>query len=318
MMTPVGFHSRAPNITRGRWPARIRASARSCFFRFHLLSASSKGFAMNRALFAVAALQLAYAALAAPAPEPLMSGWSNPIDPSRDCKISRKGGVLTVEMLGTDHDYDPIRKIFNAPRIVRDIEGDLDLRVRVRIDCQPSGRSTVKGLPSCVSAGFLLVFPDTSQTTCIRFEFGLSQPGIQQNGYANKLLLPPKSQRKDAWGKGIGEDGYAATKDYFCMLQPTTRTWDRGLQTLTHMIGDSGWKDWPFPKKTEYAYLRLEQRGGWFSFFIGPDGEKWTRLSAHSGPPAKFMLGLAAFSTSSEPSKVHFDQLKLTRIKKKK
>ncbi len=263
---------------------------------------------MIRSLSALPALLLTCAALAAPAPEPFMSGWGNPIDASRDCKISRKGDHLTIEMPGTDHDYDPIRKQFNAPRIVRDIEGDFDLRLRVCIDCRPSARSTVKGLPSCVSAGFLLIFPDTSQTTCMNFAFGLSQPGIQRNRYAVAPLLLDDPKKKIR-GKGIGEDGYAATKDYVYVSRPP-------VMKQFHIIGDSGWKDWPFPKKTDYAYLRLEQRDGLISFFIGPDGDKWTRLSAHSGPPPKFKLGLAAFSTSTEPSKVRFDQLRLSQGKK--
>jgi hypothetical protein len=222
-------------------------------------------------------------------------------------------------MPATAHDYDPIRKRFNAPRLLRDIEGDFDLRVRVRIECQPSFQSTVKGVPSTVSAGFLLIFPETSRTTCVRFEFGVSQPGITSNGYAiAPLLLNPRWE--NAATQGIGEGGYAAMKDYVCMVRTPTRTWDHGVQSLTHAIGDSGWEDWPFPKKTEYAYLRLAQqdKDKWIDFFISPDGEKWTRLGSDSGLPTKFKLGLAAYSTSTEPSKVRFDQLWLTRGKRNK
>ncbi|HEY7328129.1 MAG TPA: hypothetical protein VH592_10835 [Gemmataceae bacterium] len=57
--------------------------------------------------------------------------------------------------------------------------------------------------------------------------------------------------------------------------------------------------------------------GRHFDYFLSPDGEKWSGLGSRSGPPAKVKLGLAAYSTSSEPSKVRFDQLKLWRGKKK-
>ena len=67
-----------------------------------------------------------------------------------------------------------------------------------------------------MSAGFLLIYPDTSRTTCIRLEYGLSQPGIGLDGYAVKPLLS-KPRRENASRKGIGEDGYAAMKDYFCV-----------------------------------------------------------------------------------------------------
>jgi hypothetical protein len=65
------------------------------------------------------------------------------------------------------------------------------------------------------------------------------------------------------------------------------------------------------PKQNYSAYLRLERSNGWLNFFISADGEKWTRLIKRSDPHTKLKLGLAAYSTSSEPSKVRFDKLKL-------
>ena len=80
---------------------------------------------------------------------------------------------------------------------------------------------------------------------------------------------------------------------------------------------DRGWQKWPLPEKAEYAYLRLDNRvGGWGSFYISPDGEKWARLEYLPSVPAGGKIGLAAYTTSTEPSKVTFDQLKLARRKK--
>jgi hypothetical protein len=56
--------------------------------------------------------------------------------------------------------------------------------------------------------------------------------------------------------------------------------------------------------------------GGCSSYFISADGEKWTRLAHLPSVPAGGKIGLAAYSTSPEPSKVIFDQLKLAREKK--
>jgi hypothetical protein len=274
---------------------------------------------MNRSLYVLTVLLLACATFAAPAPDPFKSGWGNPIDLDRDCKISRNGSTLTIEMPGSEHGYDPIRERFNAPRLLREIEGDFDMQVRARIDCRPAARSTVKGLPSCASAGFLLIYPDTSRTTrttCIRLEYGLSQPGIGLDGYAVKPRLP-KPRSENASGTGIGEDGYAAFKHFYCKVQPSTMTWDHGLQEEFHFICDRGWKNWPFPEKTDYAYLRLEQRDKWITFFISPDGEKWSELTYQPSLPAKANVGLAAYSTSTERSKVCFDQLRVKRGKKK-
>ncbi len=270
---------------------------------------------MKRSYVTLAVLLLGSGVIAAPAPKPFVSGWSNPVNPDRDCKIRRDEATLIIEMPGTDHDYDPIRKHFNAPRILRDMEGDFEINVRVQIERRPSAKSTAKGQPSCVSAGFLLIYPDTSRTTCIRSEYGFPQPGIGLDGYAAASDLPyPRRER--ASGTGIGEDGYAAMKDFYCQVRPPDMTWNHGDQKQIRSICDRGWKDWPFAKKSDYAYLRLEQRGNWITFFISPDGKKWTQLSSHSGQPTKFKLGLAAYSTSTDPSKFRFDQLKLTRGKR--
>ena len=86
-----------------------------------------------------------------------VSGWGKPIDPDKDCKIQRDKDTLAIEIPGKDHDYDPVRKHFNAPRLLSDLDGNFDLQVRVRIDSRPSAQSTVEGQPSYTSAGFLVI-----------------------------------------------------------------------------------------------------------------------------------------------------------------
>ena len=72
---------------------------------------------MIRSVFSLALLLIACAVLAAPAPDLFKSGWGNPVDPDRDCKIKRDKGALIIEMPGTYHDYAPSRKCVNAPRM---------------------------------------------------------------------------------------------------------------------------------------------------------------------------------------------------------
>lgn len=272
---------------------------------------------MSRSLCVIAALLLACAAFAAPAPEPFVSGWGYPVDPDRDCKIRRDSGNLIIDMPGADHDYDPVRKRFNAPRILLKLEGSFDLQVRVRIDCNPSTRSTDKGQPSFVSAGFLLIYPETHRSICSHMEYGVMQQGIGLEGFAVAPRLP-WPQRQPATRKGIGGDGFVLRKDWYCKKQNPNMIWDRQELKHNHAIYDRGYRDWPLRPKAGYAYLRLEQHGREaYSFFVSRDGERWTEMGACLGPPAKPKLGLAAFSTSSEPSKVLFDQLKLTRGRKK-
>ncbi len=133
---------------------------------------------MNRSLLALSALLLACAALAVPAPEPVVSGWSNPVNPDRDCKIRCDNGALIIEMPGSDHEFDFHRKRLNAPRLMREIEGDFDMEVRVRIDCRPSVESSVKGQPSYVSAGFLILPPDNSFGTRLQYRVDGQGDGV--------------------------------------------------------------------------------------------------------------------------------------------
>src|SRR5579885_2556325 len=136
---------------------------------------------MIRPHFVLATFLVTCCVLAAPAPkpQPFVSGWDNPIDPDKDCTIKREKDTLIMEMPGSDHDYDPYRGRFNAPRLLREreIEGDFEMQVRVRIDDQPSVHSTVDGRPASVSAGFLVILPNDSPSVCVRMELRESRKG---------------------------------------------------------------------------------------------------------------------------------------------
>jgi regulation of enolase protein 1 (concanavalin A-like superfamily) len=241
--------------------------------------------AMTRSIIVLVSLLLAAVTLAAPVPAPqaFKKGWDEPVDPDKDCKFTRDKDSLTIELPGTDHDYYPLRDRVNAPRLLRDIEGDFDLHVRVRMERRPSATSTVKGQPSLVSGGFLLIPPKAFGLACIRLEFGIA-------------------------GEGTDADGYAALKHQNFTKGRMDARWGRE------------WKDWSLPEKADHAYLRLVRRGEKLYPSISPDGEKWALLMAgqYGRLPVKLKVGLAAYSTSAEPSKVRFDQFKLTQGQKKR
>jgi hypothetical protein len=249
-------------------------------------------------------------------PWEFVSGWGKPIDPDKDCRIKRDRDSLTIEMPGSDHDYDPIRKRFNAPRLISDLEGEFDLQVRVRIDFRPSAESTVKGPPSFVSAGFLLIYPEPEYSICDRMEYAVSSQGRRHDGFAvPRRLAEPR--RKEPMRKGKEAETYAAMKTWIGARQRKgNRTeWDhRRPEQFANTLWGRGWQKWPLSEKPDYVYLRLDHRVlGYTYFYISPDGEKWTRLGDMPHMPTKGKVGLAAFSTSTEPSKIHFDQLKLAR-----
>jgi hypothetical protein len=242
-----------------------------------------KEYEMSRCKFSLATLLLTCTALAAPAPQPFTAGWDSPLDPDKDCKFVRDKRALIMEMPGSDHDYDPHRERLNAPRILRNLEGDFDMQVQVQIACLASRKSTVERQPSFVVAGFLLIPPPSYGIPCIRLEYGLA-------------------------GQESGKDGYVALKHQDKAGGYSNAIWSRS------------WKNWPLPEKTDHAYLRIKREGEKLYPSISPNGEKWTSLvgSAQFGRlPAKLKVGLAAYSTSTEPAKVRFEDFKLIRGKKK-
>jgi regulation of enolase protein 1 (concanavalin A-like superfamily) len=91
------------------------------------------------ALVAVAAGGL----LAAPAPfprpfrqaGPWFDGWDKPRALFGDCRFDRKGDRLTMTVRGNGHGVEAR----DAPRLMRDVEGDFVARVRVGGDCEQSG-----------------------------------------------------------------------------------------------------------------------------------------------------------------------------------
>jgi hypothetical protein len=238
---------------------------------------------MSRSAYVFVAILLTSAVLAAPAPQPFQVGWHKPLDPDGDCKIIREKEALVIEMPGTDHDFDPLRDRVNAPCLFRDIEGDFDMQVRVRTESYPSATSTVKGQPAYIAGGFLLIPPDTFSTTCIRLEYVFARKGEEFESYAGMKTRDNAKGRMDA-------------------------------------LWDDRFPNWPMKKKAEHAYLRLVRRGEYFRPYISPDGKKWTSLvgpMGFLGLPAKLKVGLAAYSSSTEPSSLQFDQFKLIRGAKK-
>jgi regulation of enolase protein 1 (concanavalin A-like superfamily) len=92
-------------------------------------------------------------ARAAGTPEPEPTGrplgeWGLAIDPDRDCTFDPGERRLAVKVPGTLHDLNPDSGKLNALRVVRPVEGDFVVRVKVAGDFQPGGRSTnPRGVP---------------------------------------------------------------------------------------------------------------------------------------------------------------------------
>jgi hypothetical protein len=95
----------------------------------------------------LSALAAATALTAAPAPFPRPAtskmwtvGWEKPVDPLGDCRFEREGGQLTITVPGKRHVLAFLTKFeLTAPHLLREVEGDFVMDVRVRGNFQHSG-----------------------------------------------------------------------------------------------------------------------------------------------------------------------------------
>ena len=86
----------------------------------------------------------------------VLKGWGEPIDPDGDCSIDLEDGKLTIKVPGTRHGLEAELNKLNAPRVLRDIEGDFIADLKVQAEFNPGERSTSRtGFPF-VGAGLLL------------------------------------------------------------------------------------------------------------------------------------------------------------------
>jgi regulation of enolase protein 1 (concanavalin A-like superfamily) len=86
-----------------------------------------------------------------PEPEPTgkeLGDWGLAIDQDKDCEFQPDGKSLTLKIPGKLHDLNPDSGILNSPRVVREVDGDFVVTVRVTGDFKPGGKSTnPKGVP---------------------------------------------------------------------------------------------------------------------------------------------------------------------------
>ena len=84
------------------------------------------------------ALLVAVAAMAAPAPiyraKPFtlwVTGWNRPVDALGDCRFDKEDDKLTITVPGAGHGFPGQVERLSAPHLLRDVEGDFSVEVRV-------------------------------------------------------------------------------------------------------------------------------------------------------------------------------------------
>ena len=77
---------------------------------------------------------------AAAARERTLEGWGVALDPDGDCKIQPDGNSLVIEVPNTPHSLQgTLRSKANAPRVLREVDGDFEVQVKLEGAFTPSG-----------------------------------------------------------------------------------------------------------------------------------------------------------------------------------
>jgi regulation of enolase protein 1 (concanavalin A-like superfamily) len=100
------------------------------------------GATMAKILSMAVALFVAGILLAAPLPSGLKSIWGTFEDPDKDCEFKEKNGVLSISVLGKDHDLAIERGKMNSPRAMQSVDGDFTVQVKVAGTFEPRQRSS--------------------------------------------------------------------------------------------------------------------------------------------------------------------------------
>ncbi len=85
-----------------------------------------------------------------------LKGWGQPIDPDGDCSFDLENGRLTIKVPGKGHGLEAEGGTLNAPRVLRDIEGDFIADLEVGGNLKPDGPSPNPNYFPFVGAGLLL------------------------------------------------------------------------------------------------------------------------------------------------------------------
>jgi hypothetical protein len=99
------------------------------------------------------------------------------VDPLGDCRFHRKGERLTITVPGQGHALDQDGVRHNAPRLLRDVEGDFVAQVRVAGNFEPAVEEGAR------RAGFILV-DGTGLVTAVRY-------GGNDTPLAGDVIIPP-------------------------------------------------------------------------------------------------------------------------------
>jgi regulation of enolase protein 1 (concanavalin A-like superfamily) len=212
-----------------------------------------------------------------------VEGWGRSVDPLGDCEIVADQGTLHIKVPGSMHNLHPQLRGMDAPRVLREVEGDFTAEVKVTCPIQP--RNSLPGkVTTCHGAG-LLVY--SSAAHFLRAE---------RDGY---FLNWDNSETSTNSGRS-----------QLSSNAPTIEYWQEGRISAHHTT----WKGEDPQLPGESTWLRIERRGTMLRVLLSHDGQAWTEVQTiETTFPAKVQLGVHAINSSADEFAVTFTDWKLTQ-----
>ena len=126
-----------------------------------------------------------------------LAGWGAVVDPDGDCKLHVEGKALVIDVPGTLHDLNADIDKYNAPRVLREVEGNFSITVKVVGDFKPG----VKALnPKSVPYNGAGIFVWRDSDNFIRLE----RAAILRNGKPGTFVT---FEEREGGSRGANHNG---------------------------------------------------------------------------------------------------------------
>lgn len=168
----------------------------------------------------------------------VIKSWGTVVDLDGDCEVVSVDGKLTINVPATCHDLNSRNGELNAPRVLREVEGDFDIQVKVTGKFEPGTQSTAEKSVAFVSGGLLLWGDDKNYVRLER--------NAMHYPSGEKYCFPPLFEIFID-GKYSGANPKSANADYF--KGDSTWLWlERKGTRLRAAVSHDG-EDWIFSKE---------------------------------------------------------------------
>lgn len=122
------------------------------------------------------------------------------IDKDKDCTFDMAGDKLRIKIPGKEHFVE--RKLFNAPRVAREYEGDFTVTVRVTFPIRPAkGLEAHQAANAIASAGVIAWSDDGEMVWIMRAEFPIGKE--QRQGFLSNRVRPNVNEYHNLYGLNL-------------------------------------------------------------------------------------------------------------------